>query len=93
MDGGRKGELERCGGDITSEMRIACSEAHSEIPCKTTLFLKLQQSSAVLAGRYGVVWIALREVEVVMTYFKLFSQHSSGVNGQYKESIRVQGTY
>lgn len=31
-----------------------------------------------------MVWIALREVEVVVMYFRLFSQHSSGVNGHYK---------
>jgi hypothetical protein len=36
----------------------------------------------------SLVWcwevrIALWEVEVVVTHFKLFSQHSSGVNGQY----------
>jgi len=30
-EGGREGEIERCGGDITSEMRIASSEVHSEI--------------------------------------------------------------
>jgi len=34
LEGGReggRGEIERCGGDITSEMRIASSEVHSEI--------------------------------------------------------------
>jgi len=27
-EGGGEGEIERCGGDITSEMRIASSEVH-----------------------------------------------------------------
>jgi len=39
-----------------------------------------------------VIWIALGEVEVVVTYFRLFSQHYSGVNGQYKERIHMQDT-
>jgi hypothetical protein len=76
-------------------MRIANIEAHSEIQCEITLLFVCCDRAALyqLEMRNSVVWIALRkEVEVVVTYFKLFSQHSSGVTGQYRERIHMQDT-